>query len=51
MSKREREGARGGTEGEGEADSPLKKEPDLGLHPRTLRSGLGLRSRADCLTN
>ena len=34
--------ARGGAEGEGErdsqADSPLSREPDLGFHPRTLKS-------------
>ena len=28
----------GGAEGEGEADSPGSREPDAGLHPRTLRS-------------
>ena len=28
----------GRAEGEGEADSPLSKEPDAGLNPRTLRS-------------
>ena len=28
-----------GAEGEGETDSPLSREPDLGLDPRTLRSG------------
>ena len=27
----------GGAEGEREADSPLSREPDAGLHPRTLR--------------
>ena len=26
----------GGTEAEGEADSPLSREPDVGLHPRTV---------------
>jgi len=30
-------GRRGtGAEGEGEADSPLSREPDMGLDPRTL---------------
>jgi len=35
----------GGAEGkgEGEAGSPLSREPDLGLHPRTLRSYLSRR--------
>jgi len=28
----------GGVEGEGEADSPLSREPDVGLDPRTLGS-------------
>ena len=28
----------GGAEGEGQPDSPLGREPDAGLHPRTLRS-------------
>ena len=28
--------ARGKTEGEGEADSPLSREPEEGLDPRTL---------------
>ena len=27
-----------GAEGEGEADSPLSREPDAGLYPRTLGS-------------
>ena len=31
-----REGAE--AEGEGEADSPLSREPSMGLDPRTLRS-------------
>ena len=39
---RERESAHaqagGAAEGEGEADFPLGKEPDSGLHPRTLGS-------------
>ena len=26
----------GGVEGEGEADSPLSREPEVGLYPRTL---------------
>ena len=30
----------GGAEGEGEADSPLSREPDEGLNPRTLESSL-----------
>jgi len=28
----------GEAEGEGEADSPLSREPDMGLDPRTLES-------------
>ena len=28
----------GGAEGEGEADSLLSREPDVGLDPRSLRS-------------
>jgi len=28
----------GGADGEGEADSPLSREPYVGLDPRTLRS-------------
>ena len=28
----------GGAEAEGEAESPLSREPDAGLDPRTLRS-------------
>jgi len=36
---REREHKQGrGAEGEGEADSPLSREPHVGLHPRTLGS-------------
>ena len=35
---REREHMGGVAEGEGEADSQLSREPDLGLHPRTLGS-------------
>ena len=30
--------AKGQVEGEGEADSPLSRESDAGLDPRTLRS-------------
>ena len=38
--EREREKARAGgrAEGEREADSPLSREPDAGLDPRTLGS-------------
>lgn len=40
--EREREHERAqageGAEGEEEADSPLSRDPDVGLHPRTLRS-------------
>ena len=32
------ERAQAGEEGEGEADSLLSREPDMGLNPRTLRS-------------
>ena len=28
----------GGAEGEGQADSPLSREPDAGLDPKTMRS-------------
>ena len=37
MRGREREGvqAGGGVEGEGEADSPLSRDPDVKLDPRT----------------
>ena len=40
MTKRERERApaEGTAEGEGEADSPLSREPKVGLDPRTPRS-------------
>ena len=40
MREREREHtSKGGVaEGEGEADSPLSREPNVGLDPRTLRS-------------
>jgi len=39
VSKREREHKLGGeAEGEGEADSPLSREPDVGLGLRTLGS-------------
>jgi len=37
LSEKERECTAGGAaEGEGEADSPLSREPNVGLHPRTL---------------
>ena len=35
---RESEHEQGGAEGEGEADTPLSREPDVGLDPRTFRS-------------
>ena len=40
FTERERESARAeaGGVGEGEAGSPLRREPDLGLDPRTLGS-------------
>ena len=43
---RERQRGRGhkqgrGSEGDGEAGSLLKREPHVGLHPRTLRSSQG----------
>ena len=38
--------AGGGTEGEGEADSPLSREPNWGLHPRTLGSWPDLKGDA-----
>ena len=34
-----------------QADSPLSKEPDMGLHPRTLGSWPESKSRVGCLTN
>jgi len=37
-SVRERAQAGGAAEGEGEAYSPLSREPDMGLDPRTLGS-------------
>ena len=36
--ERERAQAGRGAEGEGEADSPLSREPDVGLDPGTLGS-------------
>ena len=36
--KSEREQAGGAAEGEGEADSPLRRETDVGLDPRILGS-------------
>ena len=38
MHTRERAQAGGGAKGEGEANSPLSREHDAGLDPRTLRS-------------
>jgi len=38
MRERGRERAQAGGAAEGEADSLLSQEPDLGLNPRTLRS-------------
>ena len=43
LTEREKERAQAGREGEGEADSPLSREPDLGLDPRTLESDLSRR--------
>ena len=37
--------AGGEAEGEGEADSPLNREADAGLGPRTLKSWPELKSR------
>lgn len=37
QTEREREGAGAGA-GAGQADSPVSADPDVGLHPRTLRS-------------
>jgi len=36
----------GGAEGEGQSDSPLSREPDGGLHPRTLKSWPELKATA-----
>ena len=36
--------SRVGSDGEGEADSPLSRELDMGLHPRTLRSSPVLKT-------
>ena len=38
LTEKEREQSGGGAEAEGEAGSPLSREPNTGLHPRTLRS-------------
>ena len=38
--------SRKGAEGEGKADSSLSREPSVGLHPRTLRSGPELKADA-----
>jgi len=37
LRQRERARVGGGTEGEGEADFPLSREPDVGPDPRTPR--------------
>ena len=38
MRERDRELVEGGAEGEGQAESLLSREPDVGLDPRTLGS-------------
>ena len=39
IAREHKSGKRGGrAEGEGEADSTLRREPNVGLHPRTLIS-------------
>ena len=46
LREREREHKQGGgAEGERETDSPLSREPDVGLDPRTL--GLGPEPKAE----
>lgn len=35
-----------GAEGEGEADFPLRREPDMGLDPRTPGRGPALKAAA-----
>ena len=42
----ERAQAGGGAEGEGKADSPLSREPDVGLDPRTRGSRPELKADA-----
>ena len=42
----ERAGARRGTKRKGQADSPLSREPDVRLDPRTRRSGPELKADA-----
>ena len=39
----------GESEGEGEADTLLSREPDKGLHPRTLTSRRGAEGEAGSL--
>ena len=43
--------AEGGTEGEGQADSMLSAEPNVGLDPTTLRSWTEPKSREGHLAN
>ena len=38
--------ARGGSEGEGEAGSPLSRESDAGLHPKTSGASHGPKAEA-----
>ena len=44
--ERETAWAGGGAEGKEESDSPLSREPDPGLNPKTLRSWLKLKADA-----
>ena len=42
-------GSGGEVEGEGEAETPLSREPEAGLNPRTWRWWSELKSRVGCL--
>jgi len=46
LSERERESTAGGVAGEGQADSPLTREPDVGLDPGILGSWPEPKSRS-----
>lgn len=53
MRERASVGKEGGVEGKGEADPPPRREPDVGIDPRTLRSWAQSQDPAEgiCLTN
>ena len=46
-----RAGGEGMAEREGEADSPLSRDPDMGLHPRTPGSGPEPKADAQLLSH